>query len=559
MSLLAIQNLGISLRSDGRMKEIVRDLTFDVASGEIVSIVGESGSGKSMTAKALMGLLPRGACTIGQALFDGAELLPGGAEAVRGRAISMVFQEPMTALNPVLTIGRQITESSVILGGVDQAEADARAAALLQRVGIDGGPARLRQYPHEFSGGMRQRVMIAMALMSKPKLMIADEPTTALDVTIQAEILDLMRQLVSETNMGLILITHDMGVVAEMADRAVVMREGRSVETASVTDLFAAPRETYTKALLAAVPRLDTGPVAALRDPTAPLVDVRAVRKTFRTRTGLFGKSVNTQALDDISITVGTGETLALVGESGSGKSTLGRAITRLAGFDSGQILVGGQDISKLSGAELRAARRRTQMIFQDPYSSLDPRFQVGATVGEAMTIQGLARGEVRSRTAALLERVGLRAEVASRYPHEFSGGQRQRIAIARALATEPKVLVADEPTSALDVSIQAQILDLLAELKAERNLTMLFISHDLAVVRQIADRVAVMRRGRIVETGPTAIVLSEPAHSYTQTLLTSAPVPDPARRRGRIAPVGSRTDAAGPLQEVAPGHWVAA
>ncbi|MEO1493140.1 MAG: ABC transporter ATP-binding protein [Pseudomonadota bacterium] len=559
MSLLSVEDLAISLRSDGRLKEIVMGLSFTVGPGEILCIVGESGSGKSMTAKALMGLLPRGAKTGGVASLVGKALLDGGAEAVRGRAISMIFQEPMTALNPVLSIGRQMTESSVILGGMAQGEADRRAADLLERVGINNGTARLAQYPHEFSGGMRQRVMIAMAMMSEPRLMIADEPTTALDVTIQAEILGLMRRLVDETGMGLILITHDMGVVAEMADKVVVMRNGQSVETAPVVDLFQAPKDPYTKALLAAVPRLDTGPAPQTGESGRHLVEVRVVSKTFSTRSGLFGKPVETRALDDVSLTVGSGETLALVGESGSGKSTLGRAIARLATIDAGEIYVDGRDVGMLKGRDLRAARGRTQMIFQDPYSSLDPRFSIGATVGEPMTIQGTPRSEVRAQTNALLSRVGLGPEVASWYPHEFSGGQRQRIAIARALATGPEVLVADEPTSALDVSIQAQILDLLAELKVERDLALLFISHDLAVVRQIADRVAVMRRGRVVETGPTELVLSDPGHPYTRMLLDSAPVPDPARRRGRIAPVRTGANPTGSLQEIAPGHWVAA
>jgi ABC-type glutathione transport system ATPase component len=559
MSLISVRNLSIALRSDGRMKPIVSDLSFDVAEGETLCIVGESGSGKSMTAKALMGLLPKGAQTNGAARFQDRPLLGGGADAIRGREISMIFQEPMTALNPVLTIGRQLTESSVILAGATQAEADRKAVALLERVGISGGPARLNQYPHEFSGGMRQRVMIAMALMSEPRLVIADEPTTALDVTIQAEILDLMRRLVDETGMGLILITHDMGVVAEMADKVVVMRHGRAVETAPVAQLFAAPADPYTKALLAAVPRLDAGGVEPGATLDQPLVVATNVRKTYRTRASLFGKQMEARALDDVSVTISRGETLALVGESGSGKSTLGRAITRLAPIDSGAIRIDGQDIAALKGQALRKARARAQMIFQDPYSSLDPRFSIGATVAEPMIIQGAARADARERMTRLLTRVGLTPDMAPRYPHEFSGGQRQRIAIARALATDPDVLVADEPTSALDVSIQAQILDLLADLKAERRLALLLISHDLAVVRQVADRVAVMRQGRIVETGPTAAVLADPQHAYTQVLLASAPVADPTRRRGRIAPNAEPSPPSGPLQEVAPGHWVAA
>jgi ABC-type glutathione transport system ATPase component len=395
--------------------------------------------------------------------------------------------------------------------------------------------------------------------------MIADEPTTALDVTVQAQILELLTRLVRDTGMGLILITHDMGVVAETADRVLVMQRGRAVETASVHTLFAAPSNPYTRQLLAAVPRLDKrsgdrAEGAAIMPRREPLIVVERVSKSFYTRVGLFRSGLQTHALDAVSFYLDTGETLALVGESGSGKSTLGRAVARLTDIDRGSIRIAGQDISMLSGAALRKARSHTQMIFQDPYSSLDPRFSIGRTIAEPMRIRGVSGAEARERTALLLDRVGLAADIYDRFPHEFSGGQRQRIAIARALATDPSALVADEPTSALDVSIQARVLELLRELKAERSLALLFISHDLAVVRTVADRVAVMRAGRILETGPTEAVLADPHHRYTRALIASAPIPDPARRSGRRRLEAQTFDAPiGPLREVSPGHWVAA
>ncbi|MEP0320951.1 ABC transporter ATP-binding protein [Bauldia litoralis] len=556
---LDVRDLKIAFGAGRKAREVVHGVSFTVQRGEVVAIVGESGSGKSVTALSLMGLLPRGhgAVTGGSAHFEETDLItlaPEPLRRIRGARIGMVFQEPMTSLNPVLTIGRQMTEGMMAHGRVSDRQAREAAIAMLERVGIDDGPRRLGQYPHEFSGGMRQRVMIAMAMMMKPALLIADEPTTALDVTIQAQILDLMRTLIAETGTSLILITHDMGVVAETADRVVVMHDGRVVEEADAKTLFAMPGQAYTRALLAAVPRLDGAVAGAVARPAGrePVVRIDAVSKTFGGRTG-------TRALDRVSLDVMAGEVVALVGESGSGKSTLGRAVARLLDVDDGAILVDGHNMAEMRGATLRRARARVQMIFQDPYASLDPRFSIGRTVAEPMLIHGgVGRREASERAAALLQRVGLDRPMARRFPHEFSGGQRQRVAIARALAAGPKIIVADEPTSALDVTIQAQVLDLLAELRDEQGIALLFISHDLAVVRQISSRVAVMRSGRLLEMGPTEAVLGSPRHAYTRALLSAAPVPDPAKR-GRVrvtVAAGSYPD--GPLVEAAPGHWVA-
>ncbi|MEM8571067.1 MAG: ABC transporter ATP-binding protein [Pseudomonadota bacterium] len=557
--LLSVQDLYVTLAGRGRTQPLVEDVSFEVERAKILSIVGESGSGKSMTAKALLGLLPPKVHATGEAWFRGQNLLAPGVEPPRGKGIGLIFQEPMTALTPVLTIGTLLTEAVIVHGLLSGAEARREAIAMLDRVGIPEPAARMRQYPHELSGGMRQRVMIAMMMMLKPDILIADEPTTALDVTVQAQILDLLRDIVQETHVGLILITHDMGVVAEMADDVLVMRAGRTVEAAPTPKLFAAPSAPYTKALLDAVPRLDApGRSVAPRSEEA-LLSARNLRKTFRARAGLLGTGSVTHAIDDVSLDVRRGETFALVGESGSGKSTLGRVFARLTDADDGEVTLGGQDLIALRGNALRAVRHRVQMIFQDPYASLDPRQRIGSTIAEPIRIQAkLPRKERQNRVMALLKRVGLGSEAAARYPHEFSGGQRQRIAIARAIAAGPDLIVADEPTSALDVSIQDQILVLLAELKREDGLTLLFISHDLAVVRQIADRVAVMRCGRVLEMGPTEEVWRNPRHAYTRALIDAAPRPDPTRKRGVRAPL-TGSYPSGDLIEAAPGHWVAA
>jgi ABC-type glutathione transport system ATPase component len=562
--LLEVTDLSVAF---GRT-EVVRGLSFAIRPGETVALVGESGSGKSVTCLAIMGLLPQPEARVtgGRALFAGRDLLSlsdKALRAIRGNRIGMVFQEPMTSLNPVIRIGLQLTEALGAHRGLGRRAARQRAAEMLALVGIDAPERRLAQYPHELSGGMRQRVMLAMTMLLEPALLIADEPTTALDVTVQAQILALMRNLQRRFSTSLLLVSHDMGVVAEMADRVLVLRDGRMVEAGESGALFAAPSAPYTRELLAAVPRIDT-PLPARPAPVArsPILRLDGVAKRFGQELRWWpGRRHVVQAVDGVALSIGIGETLALVGESGSGKSALGRLVARLEQPDAGRIEVAGQDITRACGASLRRARRAVQMVFQDPYASLDPRFTIGATLAEPMAIHGLARGrEANDRAAALLRRVGMPPEALQRYPHQFSGGQRQRIAIARALAAEPRLLVADEPTSALDVSVQAQVLGLLEDLQAELGLSFLFISHDLAVVRRVSHRIAVMRAGRILELAPADRLFAQPRHPYTRALLAAVPVPDPAvaRRQRAVLPPASETYPTGPLAEAEPGHWVA-
>jgi peptide/nickel transport system ATP-binding protein len=559
---LEVEALGVSFLSDGAWRRVVEGVSFQVAAGETVAIVGESGSGKSVTALSAMRLLPEDTARIeGRIRLNGRDLLPLPEEAMRGlrgNEAAMIFQEPMTSLNPVMPVGRQVAEVLTTHRGMSGAAAEAEAARLLERVRIADARRRLREYPHQLSGGMRQRVMIAMALACAPRLLIADEPTTALDVTIQAEILALLRGLQAEEGMGLVVITHDMGVVAEVADRVLVMLEGRVVEQGAAAALFAAPREAYTRALLAAVPRLGSlagqalpvrfpvvdratgaseaaAPLAdTVRHDSPPVLEVEGLTVRFDIRAGLLGRvQGRVHAVEDVSFAIRPGETLALVGESGCGKSTTGRSILRLLTPEAGRIAIGGQDIARLSGAGLRAMRRRVQSVFQDPFASLDPRQTIGFSIAEPLLVHGVARGAAaEAEAAALLRRVGLSPEMLHRYPHEFSGGQRQRICIARALALRPALVVADEAVSALDVSIKAQIVNLMLDLQAELGLSYLFISHDMAVVERVSHRVAVMRAGEIVEIGPRAAVFGNPAHPYTRRLLSAVPVPDPARRR---------------------------
>ena len=572
--LLSVRDLTIAFGRGSRRHRAVRGLSFDLMPGETLAIVGESGSGKSVSSMALLGLLPPRSATIeaGTAHFAGRDLLAlsdGDIRGIRGDRITMIFQEPMTSLTPVLRIGLQLTEALVEHKGMSRAQAETRAREMLELVGLDDPARRLKQFPHELSGGMRQRVMIAMAMAADPAILIADEPTTALDVTVQAQILDLMRDLKTRFGTSIILITHDMGVVAEMADRVVVMNKGRKVEEGPVGEIFAAPKEAYTRKLLDAVPRLGAYATAAaprqvVASPANPaetggrLLHTRGMNKTFR-ESGLFASRAGTAAMQDVGFDLDAGETLALVGESGSGKSTTGRAVLRLLDLDSGVIEVDGVDMRGLSTAGVRKARRQMQMIFQDPFASLNPRISAGRLVAEPMVIHGLASGkEMDDRVEQLFLRVGLEADHVRRYPHEFSGGQRQRLSIARALSVNPKLIVADEPTSALDVSVQAQVLELMLELQQSLGLAYLFISHDMAVVEEVSHRVAVMRRGRIVEIGPRQAVLNDPRHPYTQTLLGAVPVPDPARRRGALPAMDPALLPMGPLVEVAPGHRVA-
>jgi ABC-type glutathione transport system ATPase component len=563
---LSIRDLSITFARQGAVGDtdwVLDRIALDVRQGEILALVGESGSGKSITALAIIGLLPsRARITSGAIAFAGSDILAlrdTERRRLRGARIGMVFQEPMTSLNPVLTIGRQMSEALVEHGRLSAREVRAKVLAMIERVGLDDGPGLLQRYPHELSGGMRQRVMIAMAMVLEPALLIADEPTTALDVTVQAQILDLLRGLVRAAGASLLLITHDMGVVAETADRVAVMQRGRVVETRDVRDLFDSPRHNYTRALLAAVPRLDgAGPPRRLDSGTKPTPALRLDRisKSYATG-GLFRSRDPTRAVDEVSLSVMRGETLALVGESGSGKSTVGRAAARLIDVDEGRVIVGGEDLTRIRGARLRASRSTVQMIFQDPFASLDPRFTMLASIAEPMLVRGLSGKTASGEAMALMERVGLSRALCDRLPHELSGGQRQRICIARAVAAEPKIIVADEPTSALDVSVQAQVLALLAELQEERGLTFLFITHDLAIVRRIAHRVAVMRGGRLLELGSADAVLRNPQHEYTRALLLAAPIPDPTRRR-QAPPPTAPSGLEATWSEFAPGHWVA-
>ncbi len=593
---LSVSNLTASFRSEGRWREVVHGVSFDIGPRETVALVGESGSGKSVSALSILRLLPRDASRIGGSVRFGGRDLLAASEAemrrVRGDSIAMIFQEPMASLNPVLTVGFQISEALIRHRGLSRAAAEAEALRLLDKVRIPAARSRLHEYPHRFSGGMRQRVMIAMALACRPKLLIADEPTTALDVTIQAQILDLIKGLQDDEGMSVLFITHDMGVVAEIADRTVVMYGGRAVETGPTGRIFAAPEEPYTRALLASVPRLGamagrsrpmrfpvidraTGvaePTPETPDTVAagrPVLEVRDLTTRFDIRSGLFGRVAGrVHAVERVSFSLAAGETLALVGESGCGKSTTGRSILRLVEPLSGSVVLDGEDIAALDASTLRARRQRMQMIFQDPFASLDPRLSVGAAIAEPLLINRLATpGEARRRAEDLLSRVGLSPDTAGRFPHEFSGGQRQRICIARALALRPRLIVADEAVSALDVSVKAQVVNLMLDLQAEMGLAYLFISHDMAVVERVSHRVAVMYLGEIVEIGPRAAVFGNPQHPYTRKLLAAVPVPDPARRRARHAlpddeirsPIRS-PDYEPPARlyrEVSPGHSV--
>ena len=570
--LLDVRDLTVSFGRGDRRAIAVDGLSYCLSRGETLALVGESGSGKSVSSLALLGLLPARDATIesGCALYRGVDLLSlpdAERRRVRGNRIAMIFQEPMTALTPVLRIGLQLTEALIEHAGLDQRAAAHKAEELLHLVDLDDPPRRMRQFPHELSGGMRQRVMIAMAMALEPDILIADEPTTALDVTVQAQILDLMRSLRDRFGTSILLITHDMGVVAEMADRVVVMNRGRKVEEAGVRSLFSAPGEAYTRRLLAAVPRLGTHleedtPRTVVVDPK-PVGDIvlraEGMCKTFKARGGLLTGRRGTVAMSEVGFDLRCGETLALVGESGSGKSTTGRAVLRLIEVDSGQIELNGTNLRQLGRKALRRMRRSVQMIFQDPFASLNPRMSVGRLVGEPLRIHGIAKGrEAEERVAALLERVGLEADHMTRFPHEFSGGQRQRICIARALAAEPTIIVADEPTSALDVSVQAQVLELMLELQQSLGLAYLFISHDMAVVEEVSHRVAVMRQGKIVEMGQRRSVLNTPRHPYTSALLAAVPKPDPAAVRSKLPKLELMDLPAGPLRQVVPGHWVA-
>ncbi|MET4418520.1 ABC transporter ATP-binding protein [Bradyrhizobium sp. RT3a] len=558
---LSVAGLTTSFLRERQWIPVVRDVSFDIAAKETVAIVGESGSGKSVTALSIMRLIPKESGRVeGRVTLAGRDLLTlseASMTDVRGNDVAMIFQEPMTSLNPVLTIGFQIAEALIQHRGLSRAAAEAETIRLLDRVRIPAAASRFHEHPHRFSGGMRQRVMIAMALACKPKLLIADEPTTALDVTIQAQILELLKELQQEEGMSILFITHDMGVVAEIADRTVVMYGGQAVETDATARIFAAPSHPYTSALLAAVPRLGSmgGRTRPMRFPIVdkvtgtsdeptetpetvstaerPLLEVSNLTTRFPIRSGLFGKvSGRVHAVENISFTLRAGETLALVGESGCGKSTTGRSILKLTEPDSGTVLVDGQDVLAMNARTLRDFRKQMQIVFQDPFASLNPRMSVGTAIAAPLLANGLATAsQARDKVADLLVRVGLTADMAARFPHEFSGGQRQRICIARALALGPKLIVADEAVSALDVSVKAQVVNLMLDLQASMGLAYLFISHDIAVVERMSHRVAVMYLGEIVETGPRAALFGNPQHPYTKKLMAAVPVPDPSRR----------------------------
>jgi peptide/nickel transport system ATP-binding protein len=526
--LLAIENLAIALPQGAERPLAVDNISLTLARNEILCIVGESGSGKSMTAHAVMGLLPQPhvRATAGRILYQGEDLLaarPDRLRALRGHKLGMIFQEPMTALHPIMRVEAQITEVIQQHAPLGSTALRARVTELLLAVGLPD-PDRLRSaWPHRLSGGQRQRVMIAMALALGPDILIADEPTTALDVTTQAQILALIRRIQAERRMGVMLITHDFGVVAEVADRVAVMQHGRIVEAGPVAQILRAPQHPYTQSLIAAVPRLLAAPRPPPED--APVVlQAEQVRKTFRQRSWIPGRGTEVAAVRDVSLALRRGETVGIVGESGSGKSTFARCVVRLLNPDSGAIRLHGTDIVPLGRAALRPHRRRIQMVFQDPYASLNPRRRVGDIIAAGPIAHGTPRADAQRRAHELLALVGLDAAAATRYPHEFSGGQRQRIGLARALAMEPDVLVADEPVSALDVSVQAQVLALLAEVRARLNLSMLFITHDLRVAAQVCDRVAVMYRGEIVELRPTAELFARPEHPYVRELLAAVP-----------------------------------
>ncbi len=525
-TVLRIENLTLDLPSGADRAHAVHDLSFTLARGEVLCVVGESGSGKSMTASALMGLLP-GAVTIGggRAIFGGRDVLAlpeAERRALRGAKIGMIFQEPMTALNPLMRIGDQISEVFEAHGLLTPTERRARALALIEEVGLPDPKKIIRAYPFQLSGGQRQRAMIAMALALEPEILIADEPTTALDVTTQAQILDLIAEIRQRHGMAVMFITHDFGVVAEIADRVIVMRHGEMVETGPAAEVLAAPKHDYTRRLLDAIP--SNAVPRPDRVTAAPALEIRNLRKTYRTGGGWGRAAREVRAIDDVSLTIAKGEVLGLVGESGSGKSTLGRAVVRLVDPDSGRILVGGEDMAALDANALRRARHRVQMVFQDPYASLNPRARILRSISEGPVAQGVPKRDAEARARELLEVVGLGADAADRYPHEFSGGQRQRIGIARALAMDPELIIADEAVSALDVSIQAQVLDLLRDLRARLGLSLLFITHDLRVAAQLCDRIAVMQKGRLVEIGPVDEVFLNPRDPYTRSLLDAVP-----------------------------------
>ena len=547
MALLDVNGLKIYFHTRDGVVKAVDDISFSVDSGETLAIVGESGSGKSVTCYSLLDLLPKPPAKIeaGSALFDGEDLLTCSRERmrrIRGNDIAVIFQDPMTSLNPFISIGEQLIEPLIYHPDksyrLSRDAAQTRAIALLDEVGIVDPRSRFHCYAHEFSGGMRQRVMIAMALITQPRLLICDEPTTALDVTIQAQILELIKKLQQNRDMAVIFISHDLGVVAGIADKIMVMCQGTVRETADTESIFYHSDNDYTKSLLAAIPS-GAKTMKNRAEAGQPLIEVSHLKTYFNDYSSPAARAEKRQikAVDDVSLSIQRGEILGLVGESGSGKSTLGRAILQLAPITSGSVIVDGTVLSNLNTTQLTPWRKRMQMIFQDPYASLNPRMTVYQTLAEPLLYQGLAdSSNVDQQVQQLMDDVGLARANMRKYPHEFSGGQRQRIAIGRAIATKPDFIVADEPVSALDVTIQAQVLELILSLVERHNLTMLFISHDLSVVRSISDRVMVMHHGVLVEQGDTEALWAKPEQAYTQDLLKAIPLADPQKERSRLS-----------------------
>jgi peptide/nickel transport system ATP-binding protein len=544
--ILKVVDLDVDFYVDGEWLPAAAEVSYEVHPGEVLAIVGESGSGKTQSSMSLLGLLPPNGRARGSAKLRGRELIgmsPTGLRRVRGRDIAVIFQEPMTALNPVYTIGFQIVEALRVHQNIGPAAARERAIELLRVVEIPEPERRFNSYPHQLSGGQRQRAMIAQSLANDPTLLVADEPTTALDVTVQAEILKLMRDLRTTFNSGIVLITHDMGVVADLADRIVVMRNGRIVESGDAHQIFTDPQHEYTKALLAAVPHLGASHAAAVEvseheiahGGDTPLGEPVMIAEDMIIEYPKRGRTPAFRAVDGVSLTINKGEVVGLVGESGSGKTTIGRAVVGLLPVTGGTLEIAGVNMVGASAKDLAPLRSQTGIVFQDPGSSLNPRLPIGESIGEPLMLHtGIKGAELNRRVEVLLDQVELPRSMRNRYPHELSGGQRQRVGIARALSLEPKLLVADEPTSALDVSVQARVLELFTELQREHGFACLFISHDLAVVEMLSSRIAVMHHGKLVEIGSTRQIVQSPQDPYTQRLIAAVPVPDPAQQRSR-------------------------